>query len=311
MKNKIKYIGVIGGNGSVGGLIVNYLLSELSDQHILISYRTSERVPTSISSTERTKYCHLDYNNENELKSFCSRCFVVINAAGPSSLMGNIIALQALNSECHYIDIGGYDSLMEQMKPYEDIVKAKGLCFVIGAGWMPGLSGVFAKYIIEQHLNVNQMKFRMFFGAVDTWSYSSTYDMAKTSITGFSTSFFSYGKRYRRSPLHKDILKSFSFLLQRKICIPIFDNQLVKVASIHNHVKEFSTYVMVNDFISMFKFMWISIFYKIDWSRLLNYWRKIIKDWLKKKVNGGLLYVLCLQRRVVLRKNFVCLQMTI
>ena len=46
MNNKIKYIGVIGGNGSVGGLIVNYLLSELSDQHILISYRTSERVPT-------------------------------------------------------------------------------------------------------------------------------------------------------------------------------------------------------------------------------------------------------------------------
>ena len=34
MNNKIKYIGVIGGNGSVGGLIVNYLLSELSDQHI-------------------------------------------------------------------------------------------------------------------------------------------------------------------------------------------------------------------------------------------------------------------------------------
>ena len=42
MKNKIKYIGVIGGNGAVGGLIVNYLLSELSDQHILISYRTRE-----------------------------------------------------------------------------------------------------------------------------------------------------------------------------------------------------------------------------------------------------------------------------
>ena len=94
MNNKIKYIGVIGGNGSVGGLIVNYLLSELSDQHILISYRTSERVPTSISSTERTKYCHLDYNNENELKSFCSRCFVVINAAGPSSSYGFICSIR-------------------------------------------------------------------------------------------------------------------------------------------------------------------------------------------------------------------------
>ena len=108
MNNKIKYIGVIGGNGSVGGLIVNYLLSELSDQHILISYRTSEReFLRQYLLQKEQKYCHLDYNNENELKSFCSRCFVVINAAGPSSLMGNIIALQALNSECHYIDIGG------------------------------------------------------------------------------------------------------------------------------------------------------------------------------------------------------------
>ena len=103
-------------------------------------------------------------------------------------------------------------------------------------------------------------------------------------------------------PLHKDILKSFSFLLQRKICIPIFDNQLVKVASTHNHVKEFSTYVMVNDFISMLKFMWISIFYKKRLGQAAKLLEKDYKRLVKRKVNGGLLYVLCLLRRAVLRK---------
>ena len=57
--------------------------------------------------------------------------------------------IQPLRNNCHYIDIGGYGILRDLLKPYEKSIEAQKLCFIIGAGWMPGISGVFSKTIIE------------------------------------------------------------------------------------------------------------------------------------------------------------------
>lgn len=78
---------------------------------------------------------------------------MVINAVGPSFKINDKIALHALRNNCHYIDIGGYGILRDLLKPYEKSIEAQKLCFIIGVGWMPGISGVFSKTIIETHLN--------------------------------------------------------------------------------------------------------------------------------------------------------------
>ncbi len=108
---------------------------------------------------------------------------LVINAVGPSFKINDKIALHALRNNCHYIDIGGYGILRDLLKPYEKSIEAQKLCFIIGVGWMPGISGVFSKTIIETHLNSPEnTNFNIYYGAVDNWSYSSTYDLAASSM---------------------------------------------------------------------------------------------------------------------------------
>ena len=69
--------------------------------------------------------------------------------------------------------------MRDLLKPYEKSIEAQKLCFIIGVGWMPGISGVFSKTIIETHLNSPEnTNFNIYYGAVDNWSYSSTYDLA-------------------------------------------------------------------------------------------------------------------------------------
>ena len=134
-------------------------------------------------NSERLKYNQMNYNNDVELDNFCSQCLLVINAVGPSFKINDKIALHALRNNCHYIDIGGYGILRDLLKPYEKSIEAQKLCFIIGVGWMPGISGVFSKTIIETHLNSPEnTNFNIYYGAVDNWSYSSTYDLAASSM---------------------------------------------------------------------------------------------------------------------------------
>ncbi len=100
-----------------------------------------------------TKYNQMNYNNDVELDNFCSQCLFVIHAVGPSFKINDKIALHALRNNCHYIDIGGYGILRDLLKPYEKSIEAQKLCFIIGVGWMPGISGVFSKTIIEHFRN--------------------------------------------------------------------------------------------------------------------------------------------------------------
>lgn len=142
-----KYIGIIGGTGTIGSIIVKYLLQLQTHFHVLIGGRRSikEISMSTFYNSERLKYNQMNYNNDVELDNFCSQCLLVINAVGPSFKINDKIALHALRNNCHYIDIGGYGILRDLLKPYEKSIEAQKLCFIIGVGWMPGISGVFSK----------------------------------------------------------------------------------------------------------------------------------------------------------------------
>lgn len=63
---------------------------------------------------------------------------------------------------------------------------------------MPGISGVFSKTIIETHLNSPEnTNFNIYYGAVDNWSYSSTYDLAASSMGKHVPMFILMERKYR------------------------------------------------------------------------------------------------------------------
>lgn len=218
-----KYIGIIGGTGTIGSIIVKYLLQLQTHFHVLIGGRRSikEISMSTFYNSERLKYNQMNYNNDVELDNFCSQCLLVINAVGPSFKINDKIALHALRNNCHYIDIGGYGILRDLLKPYEKSIEAQKLCFIIGVGWMPGISGVFSKTIIETHLNSPEnTNFNIYYGAVDNWSYSSTYDLAASSMGKTRSYVYSHGKEIQVSPFRYTHHKFFPFIGHKKICIP-------------------------------------------------------------------------------------------
>ena len=79
-----KYIGIIGGTGTIGTIIVKYLVQLQTHCHILIGGRRSiKEIPMStFYNTERLKYNQMNYNNDVELDNFCSQCLLVINHSG-------------------------------------------------------------------------------------------------------------------------------------------------------------------------------------------------------------------------------------
>ena len=216
-----KYIGIIGGTGTIGSIIVKYLLQLQTHFHVLIGGRRSikEISMSTFYNSERLKYNQMNYNNDVELDNFCSQCLLVINAVGPSFKINDKIALHALRNNCHYIDIGGYGILRDLLKPYEKSIEAQKLCFIIGVGWMPGISGVFSKTIIETHLNSPEnTNFNIYYGAVDNWSYSSTYDLAASSMGKTRSYVYSHGKEIQVSPFRYTHHKFFPFIGHKKIC---------------------------------------------------------------------------------------------
>ena len=92
-----KYIGIIGGTGTIGSIIVKYLLQLQTHFHVLIGGRRSikEISMSTFYNSERLKYNQMNYNNDVELDNFCSQCLLVINAVGPSFKINDKIALHA------------------------------------------------------------------------------------------------------------------------------------------------------------------------------------------------------------------------
>lgn len=223
-----KYIGIIGGSGTIGSIIVKYLLQLQTHFHVLIGGRRSikEISMSTFYNSERLKYNQMNYNNDVELDNFCSQCLLVINAVGPSFKINDKIALHALRNNCHYIDIGGYGILRDLLKPYEKSIEAQKLCFIIGVGWMPGISGVFSKTIIETHLNSPEnTNFNIYYGAVDNWSYSSTYDLAASSMGKTRSYVYSHGKEIQVSPFRYTHHKFFLSLdIKKYVCHHLTNN---------------------------------------------------------------------------------------
>ncbi|WP_329903564.1 saccharopine dehydrogenase NADP-binding domain-containing protein [Porphyromonas pogonae] len=285
-----KYIGVIGGMGSVGRLMLQKLTPLLADNKLLIGGRRSiagETVKAEFGPN--VSYQSMNCERHSDLQAFCNRCSLVINVSGPSLKQGNLIALQALACGCHYIDVGGYDILYQSMQKYEKDIREKNLCFIIGAGWMPGISGIFSKYIMDTYLGASSKGiFRMYFGAVDTWSYSSCYDLAVSSMRKTSSYIYAYGAKKPLSFTRSVHQRKFEFLPGKKRCFPMFDDQLSTMAVKSHQLKEISSFVIMNDYMSMMKFCYLSIFKRKDPDSatqiLRNDYERLVK---KQKVWGG------------------------
>jgi len=70
----------------------------------------------------------LDVLDARSLDEFCSQCSVIVNCAGPVTVLEDRVAQSAFRNRCHYIDAAGMSIVKERMLPHSREIQDLGLC---------------------------------------------------------------------------------------------------------------------------------------------------------------------------------------
>lgn len=180
-------IAIIGGRGAIGSLVLTELRSR-RDLRLVIMGRDLEAARASAAQLAATgdpttappEARRLDViGNEDDAVAVLSDCDVVVNASGPSWRTSVPAARAARRAGAHFIDIGGYDPLSALTRPWARELEQEGKAFIGSAGWMPGLSEVFTRHVLEQAecQGERAREVELACGARDRWSDGSVSDM--------------------------------------------------------------------------------------------------------------------------------------
>ena len=88
--------------------------------------------------------------DNSALDAFCEQCSIIINCAGPVTLLQDRVAQAAFRNKCHYVDPAGLGIIKERILTSSRQIEQLGLSFVISAGWMPGISELVPSYAESQ-----------------------------------------------------------------------------------------------------------------------------------------------------------------
>ncbi|MFB1479868.1 saccharopine dehydrogenase family protein [Corallococcus sp. RDP092CA] len=169
-------IGIVGGYGRVGLEVAGYLLARTSHE-VLLGGRALERATRAAAPLgERCQGREVDTGDDASLDAFCGACDVVVNCAGPATVILDRVARAALRRGIHYVDPGGYDPLYARLRERRGALERAGLRCVINAGLFPGLSGAYPLHVMKGLDAVHRLECA-FIGR-DAWSYGSAYDIA-------------------------------------------------------------------------------------------------------------------------------------
>ena len=176
-----KFIGILGYRGAVG----QYVLNCLKDKYQIKCGQRSE----SIKKEKGIKYVKVDILNKSELESFCRDCNVVINCAGPSYYLSKEIAKVVKERNIGYVDVFGIDV-------FETLKESKTSTIILGAGSLPGLSGMIPAWMKNKMDSDNIEKIKIYAGGNEDITTAACVDYLLSIFRGFGKSdvYYSEGK---------------------------------------------------------------------------------------------------------------------
>ncbi|MFC3456331.1 saccharopine dehydrogenase NADP-binding domain-containing protein [Amycolatopsis speibonae] len=134
-------IGVLGGAGTVGRVVVDRLSA--AGHAVRVGGRVLDRARAVPGASEALA---VDLGEPDALRAFSSGCSVVVNCAGPSYRVLDVVARSALRAGAGYVDAAGdavaLDALTTGAPP-----ELRSLPAVFSAGLMPGLSGLLPRVL--------------------------------------------------------------------------------------------------------------------------------------------------------------------
>lgn len=254
-------VAVLGGSGVSGAEVVS-ALHQRTALRFRIGGRDRARLEVAADrwDRDRVELCVVDLEDPVALRSFVEGAKVVVNAVGPAVEVGDRVARAALHAGASVVELGGYDPLLHQLEDLASATEAAGCTVVVGAGWMPGISGVFPTYVLEEaRRSFEEIKsVRLYYGARDAWGTSGARDMVWSVFQDW-IGVFEDGVWRRRpfwSPGHPITLPA---PMGRVTARPFFDDQLRGLVELcpRGH---FGTYVTELGALASFVFMLVRVF---------------------------------------------------
>ncbi|MGF1539771.1 MAG: saccharopine dehydrogenase NADP-binding domain-containing protein [Pleurocapsa sp.] len=237
-------IAVMGAYGATGSMVTKKLL-ELTDKQIIIAGRNLTKLDNlSQSLGSRVSSQFVEIEQPETLNKLAEQSQIIINCVGPAHFVLDKVAQAAFNHNCHYLDVGGYDILMESLQNRQREIEQKELVFATCAGWIPGLSGVFPRYIAKlaaDSFTVESME--IYAGGRDEWSLTAGQDMVWTLFLDTSkiSGIYQDGKWVQKNLFSAKKVK-LPPPMGKQLALPVFDNQFKKLYQ-ENKYKFFGAYV--------------------------------------------------------------------
>lgn len=140
-------IGVLGASGAVGRIAADRI-AQAGLHRVRLGGRDRDRVEAVAASLPAgVEVQRVDLDDPGELAAFCAGCRVVVNCAGPSYRVLDMVARASWVAGADHVDVGGElaarDALTDE--PGERVA-------VFSAGVMPGLSGLLPRLLTGRPL---------------------------------------------------------------------------------------------------------------------------------------------------------------
>lgn len=200
-------IAVVGCGGMIGEVVCRNLCKDFSVKG------GQRRKPTELLKLNNFKWCYLDIFDSNSLYEFCKDCTIIINCAGPETVIKDAVAKEAMLVGAKYIDVSS--AMLLNQKEIDNLA-TNGENYV-GAGFYPGITGLLLRRVfnlLDKTNNVN-----CYVGGSESYT--------KTSISDILTS--AYGAIGETDSYWKDKdIKSEKINIMKKEFVPEIDDPVYK-----------------------------------------------------------------------------------
>jgi hypothetical protein len=179
-------IAILGGYGAVGATAADRLTSaghlRIGGRDLAAAEALCDRLGTDVSAHT------VDLRDPNALNAFCDGATVVLNCAGPSYEVLDIVARAAKAAGAHYVDVAGDAPLLHALHalpPDEQHIS------VVSAGVMPGLTAVLPQLLLDAGDN-DRLRLDLHIGGAVRITPTSARDILLATGPDFGTSLASW-----------------------------------------------------------------------------------------------------------------------
>jgi saccharopine dehydrogenase (NAD+, L-lysine-forming) len=230
-------VGIVGGYGETGAVVARELF-DTTDCDLVLAGRSIERAAELARTLgARASTLRVDVFDETSLTELARGCDVVVNCAGPSSVLLYRVATACMRHDCHYVDPGGYEALEFSLEHRQDELERRGLSFVSSAGFLPGLAEIFPFYAdVEARTLFDVIESVEVFAADrNPWSTIGFLDIAWWIINSNEPGFFERGAWRQTGQYTSGRVFHFPAPLGRHVAVPYYKAELERFAAIRGY----------------------------------------------------------------------------